>query len=589
MKKFTFLMAALMIAAVSMATPMTGTYKVGTAEVSPNYTSLSAAVTDINTNGVGGDIVLEISSDITEPANIGLGVNTGTFSITIRPDADVDRTITFTQLGDNSSPSGHFVIGYTSLSTAWSDANTIATSNVTIDGYAVGGTTKRLKFVNLNAAEINARILVVVGACHNTVIKNCIVINNTTNTGSPVCIVAIVRKGTAIEVAPTNLTIDNNTLTATVSGVGMGMRITNSGTLVAIPKISGFVFKNNIVTASRRLIELSYLDGITEVNNNTFNLLQSTAPGALVYGVYGNLNLLGTVNLYNNKFNQSTVVETAASGAFGIRLVQLASGPTAWNVYNNTFTGMNRTQTTGAATLNLSYIQVSFGVANIYNNSFYLPALTSPSSAGYYNAINNSNGQSQKIVNNIFVSNEPTAVHAFVSNVCTGESNCNVYYIRQTNANAKIVSAYATLNDYQTANVTMDVKSKNVDINFIDAANGDLRITGASIQDDNISVDRLASVLTDMFGTTRGSKTYAGAHEGTAYLVSSVKDVELTSRIMRTSTGIQVELDGEALIELFSVNGIMIEKKTVSGTYSHDLNKGIYIIRINGKATKFIK
>jgi len=343
------------------------------------------------------------------------------------------------------------------------------------------------------------------------------------------------------------------------------------------------------VTASRRLIELSYLDGITEVNNNTFNLLQSTAPGALVYGVYGNLNLLGTVNLYNNKFNQSTVVETAASGAFGIRLVQLASGPTAWNVYNNTFTGMNRTQTTGAATLNLSYIQVSFGVANIYNNSFYLPALTSPSSAGYYNAINNSNGQSQKIVNNIFVSNEPTAVHAFVSNVCTGESNCNVYYIRQTNANAKIVSAYATLNDYQTANVTMDVKSKNVDINFIDAANGDLRITGASIQDDNISVDRLASVLTDMFGTTRGSKTYAGAHEGTAYLVSSVKDVELTSRIMRTSTGIQVELDSEALIELFSVNGIMIEKKTVSGTYSHELNNGIYIIRINGKATKFIK
>jgi len=33
----------------------------------------------------------------------------------------------------------------------------------------------------------------------------------------------------------------------------------------------------------------------------------------------------------------------------------------------------------------------------------------------------------------------------------------------------------------------------------------------------------------------------------------------------------------------------MIEKKTVSGTYSHDLNNGIYIIRINGKATKFIK
>jgi len=582
-------MAALLVAVVTMAVPMAGTYMIGTGQVAPNYATLSAAVADINTNGVGGDIELQITSDITEAANIGLGVNTNGFGITIRPDADVDRTITFTQLADNLSPSGHFVIGYTSLSSAWSDLNTIATSNVTIDGYAVGGTTKRLKFTNLNAAEVNARVLVVVGACQNTVIKNCIVVNNTTNTGSPVCIVAVVRKGAAIEVAPTNFTIDNNTLTATVSGVGMGMRITNSGTLVAIPKINGFVFKNNIVTASRRLIELSYLDGITEVNNNTFNLLQTTAAGALVYGVYGNLNLLGTVNLYNNKFNQSTVVESAASGAFGIRLVQLASGPTAWNVYNNTFAGMNRTQTAGAATLNLSYIQVSFGVANIYNNSFYLPALTSPSSAGYYNAINNSNGQSQKIVNNIFVSNEPTAAHAFVSNVCTGTSNYNVYYLRQTNANAKIASTYATFSDYQTANATIDINSKSVDVNFVDAANGDLRITGASIQDDNIAVTRLPSVMTDMFGTARGAKTYAGAHEATAYVVSSVNDVLQTARIMRTASGIQVDLDGEAAIELYSINGMLIEKTKVSGTYSHDLNNGMYIIRVNGKATKFIK
>jgi len=40
---------------------------------------------------------------------------------------------------------------------------------------------------------------------------------------------------------------------------------------------------------------------------------------------------------------------------------------------------------------------------------------------------------------------------------------------------------------------------------------------------------------------------------------------------------------------LYSINGMLIEKTKVSGTYSHDLNNGMYIIRVNGKATKFIK
>ena len=141
-------MAAFALTTLAMAATMSGTYKVGTAEVSPNYTSLSAAVADINTNGVGGDIVLEITSDITEAANIGLAVNTNGFGITIRPDADVDRTITFTKTTDNTAASGHFVIGQKNLTVSWSnpatDDNTISTSKVTIDGYAVGGTTRRL-------------------------------------------------------------------------------------------------------------------------------------------------------------------------------------------------------------------------------------------------------------------------------------------------------------------------------------------------------------------------------------------------------------------------------------------------------------
>ena len=64
MRKITLLTAALAISLVAMAQAMSGTYKVGTTEVSPNFTSLSAAVAALNTNGVSGDVILEITSDI---------------------------------------------------------------------------------------------------------------------------------------------------------------------------------------------------------------------------------------------------------------------------------------------------------------------------------------------------------------------------------------------------------------------------------------------------------------------------------------------------------------------------------------------
>ena len=464
MKKSTLFLIALTCSFTAMPAAMHGTYKVGT-NGTEDFASLSAAVTALNTNGVDGNVILEITSDITEAANIGLGVNTGSYSITIRPDVVSDpntdpvRTITFTQLADNTSPTGHFVIGYISsgLASSWSDANTIATNNVTIDGFAFGGNVKRLTFTNTAALHVNARVISVVGGCQNISIRNMTIENKSTHSGSPVCITVLPRKGTAIDLAPSNVIIENNVLNATGS-VGMGVRLTfsaASGTPTS--KIAGFILRNNIITAQRRLLEFNYNDG-AQIYGNTFNLAQTVAPGALIYGVYGNTGIIGVINIYNNRFNQATITESATSGTYGIRLIALASGPTAWNIYNNTFAGMNRTQTAGAATLNLSYIQVSFGTANIYNNTFYMPALTSPSALGYYNAINNSNAQNaQKIKNNIFISNEPTASCAFVSNVCVspGESENNLYYNRQTsNTNAKYIATYATLDAYKSANTT---------------------------------------------------------------------------------------------------------------------------------------
>lgn len=586
MKKITLLFSLLLVASFGFGQALSGTYKVGVGETAPDFASLSEAVTSLNTNGLAGNVVLEITTDITEAANIGLGVNTGGFSITIRPDADVNRTITFTQLTDNLSPTGHFVIGYKGLATAWADANTIATSNVTIDGYAVGGSERRLTFTNTSASHTNARVIVVVGACENTVIKNCIVNNLTTHNGSPFCVGAVVRKGTAIEVGPTNFTVENNIMTATGNVVAMGMRITNSGTLTTV-KLTNLVVKNNTITARRRLAEINYTQG-ADIYNNEFKSQQTGAAGTISYGLWTATAVTGTVKIYNNRFTQAFTEET---GAFGHRVVSLSSGAT-YEIYNNMFAGLDKTKASTAA-VNLVYLFYSGVSGKIYNNTFFMKALTDPSAAatGYYNAINLS-GNTAEIKNNIFISDEPTHANtSFINAVPTPASDYNVYYLRQSHTGSKIVATYTTLADYQLANATKDVNSKYANVIFADAAAGDLSLAGTSVQDGNLAVPRLAGVLKDILGNDRAETTYAGAQESSfPFIYTSTENVQQEPvRIKQTLSGIEVELEGTSNIELYNINGILIDKTSTDGIYTRELSKGMYIIRVNGQAQKFVR
>lgn len=585
MRKITLLALFVAMSSFVIAEGLSGTYKVGVSEVAPNFSSLGAAFAELNTAGVAGNVVLEITSDITEATNIGLGVNTNGFSVTIRPDTDADRTITFTQLTDNTSPTGHLVIGYPTagLTAAWLDANTIGTDNVIIDGYAVGGTTRRLTFTNTNASHTGARVIVVIGDCENVTIKNCKVINNTTSTSSPFCVGAVVRKGTAIEVGPSNFTIENNELTALGNNVAMGVRITNSGTLTTV-KANNVVFKNNVVTARRRLVEVNYTNNM-EVYGNVFAQEQTGAAGTISYGFWTSTGVTGTVNIYNNKFLKSTTEEITGNGH---RTVSLSSGAT-YNIYNNTFAGMNKTKPSTTAT-NLVYLFYSGVAGKIYNNTFYMPELTDPSSTGYYAAIQLS-GNTAQIKNNIFMSAVANHGNAyFISHVPTPESDYNRFYTLPTNTTHKYVAAFLSLAEYQTANPTKDVNSKLVEVHFADVAAGNLLLTGNSVKDANLAVPRLPEVMKDMLGTDRAELTYAGAHESELPFITTNKEgAGQTGRILRTATGVLIELDDEAQIEIFSTNGVKIESVRASGSYSKDLDNGIYIIRINGVSSKFMK
>jgi len=62
-----------------------------------------------------------------------------------------------------------------------------------------------------------------------------------------------------------------------------------------------------------------------------------------------------------------------------------------------------------------------------------------------------------------------------------------------------------------------------------------------------------------------------------------------TFHVIRTPSGIEVILNEQSLVELYSITGMLIDKTTANGTYSHNLANGVYIIRVNGKSVKFVR
>jgi len=583
MKKITLFLIALTCSVTAMAQAMHGTYKVGTSEVSPNFTSLKAATTALNTNGIDGNVVFEISSDLLETASSYIGLNTGSFSVTIRPDLDVDRKIEFNMATDNAKASGLIIIGMSSDSWDNLSANT---QNVIIDGYASGGTTRRLTLATTTAANIYHGPIQIVGNSKFIYVKNCILTQQNLTSGSTTYAIRIrVEKNTAATVfAPSDVTIDNNIITAVGNTAQMGIGLTFASGLTT-NTLKNVVIKNNEIYARTRCISMSNNENIV-ISGNKFSTEQ-TSSGMLSCWIQGISNGVGNITINGNRFVSGLTANTA-SGDFGFKGI-IASGGGTWYIDNNYFTGFKATGAPAAPGGLTQVIAIRCGnTCVLRNNTFFMNALNANSNlTPTYQGILIAAG-TPEIQNNILISNEDAIANTLISGTNGGTSNHNIIFLKAGNVNARINGTSATFEAYKTANAGKDVDSKNIDVNFVDAANGDLRLTGASIQDANLAVPRLDGVLTDMFGTDRYMTTYAGAHESTHFITTDTENPTESARIMTTATGVEVILSSEATIELYTINGMLLDKVKTS-SYSRDLNNGVYIIRINGKATKFIK
>ncbi len=505
MRKITLLFAVLFVVAFGYGqTPMSGTYKVGVSETSPNFTSLKAATDALNSVGMNGNVIFEITSDLLETASSRIGVNTGTFSITIRPDLDVDRKIEFNLATDNARASGLIIIGMSADS--W-DNLTNNTHNVTIDGFASGGNTRRLTLATTDDANIYHGPVQIVGESKNITVKNCILNQRNLATGSTTYAIRIrVEKNVAGTVfAPSDVTIENNIITAVKNTAQMGIGLTFATGLTA-NTIKNVIIKNNEITARTRGVSMSNNENIV-IEGNTFKTEQ-ISPGMLSTWIQGISNAKGDIKVKGNKFISALTANTSA-GDYGIRGI-IASGGGTWYIENNFFTGFKVTGTSGSANM----IAIRCGnTCYIRNNTFLMNSLGAATEiTPLYQGILIAAG-TPEIKNNILISDEDAKVNTLIAGTNGGASDYNILYLKAGNTNASINGTYATLAEYQTANPTKDMNSKSVDVTFTDAATGNLHLATPSVGDVNLAAPLLASVSADIDGTVRTAVTYMGAHQ----------------------------------------------------------------------------
>jgi len=580
--------------------PMSGTYKVGDVG-NADFNSLSAVINAVNMYGVGGDILFEIATSLIE-TDLSLGVNTGAYKLTIKPAATTTPTVTFTNTGSSVNIDGHFVIGSPSANSA----SLIPTNNVTIDGSnIVNGTTKDLTFVG-SASSVARGVIRIFGNCDDITIKNCIITGKNTSGNNNGCVhVTNYHNGTAGFI-PDRLIIENNTLT-NVDGNGAAcVHISQSGSPTV--GLTALKVKNNVMNGRVRAMFISYTnDG--DITGNTISEISQTSQGSAAITLQTNFGTAGTFNIANNKITTiSTINVTAGANNGVIGIDNQCVTPKIVNIYNNMLSGF---AVGNAATTNSKIYGIrstSTSTCNIFNNTILIPEMTNMTAFGssyiagivFATAATTEAGPATTggittVKNNIIISNETTMKVWGIRRVGTGAnfvSDNNIIYAATTNNFTGFFNASdaADLAAWRTAS-SQDAASKSVDVSFENAATGDLRIASASYQDANLQVVRLTDyVPKDIFGTDRDYYTYAGAHQAQAFLINeNINPKNVTARIIRTSSGIEVQLDREANIELYTINGMLIDNARVNGTYSRNLNAGIYIIRIDGKATKFVK
>ncbi len=456
----------------------------GTKTIPGDYASITAAITDLNTQGVGaGGVVFNVAAGYTET-----GVNVVLTCPTNPP--SVSRPITFQKSGAGANPLLTAGVGVSTTTDGIFKLNGV--TYVTIDGIDLQESSGNID--PTTQMEWGYALVKQSGtlACQFTTIKNCTVTLNKANTAS-----TGIYTGNHLATSTTSLTVTaftgtasynkfyNNTVQncyfgyqiqgfnsaapydlydqyneiGTVSG-GRSQVLNFGGSTISAYGIYG-IYQNNMkifntnINSTGGTNSTGTLNGIftstgTNSNIDIYGDTVTVVSGATTSQLIGINNTFGatgagnTVNIYNNVITNCSY-PTATSGEF--RGINQAATSTITNVYNNKVTSNTLPGTGAWSGIYIAGTSVSLMLQmNIYNNE--VSGNTKTGTSGIMNCVyaSSSNQVSNFYGNNIFnnsASSSTSAMYGYY-NFAVGYNenvyNNNVYNL--TGGTGELVGLY---------------------------------------------------------------------------------------------------------------------------------------------------
>lgn len=487
---------------ITLVTPLSGDITVGTDGDFANFTEFAATLAS---NGVGGNINVNIISDIVETATVVFPVpietGVGGYTITVKPQT-LARTI-----------SGNISGALIALN---------GTDRVVFDG-RINGEGNNLTFINngTSSSVINLRGASAGNGCTNIIIRNLNIIGGSISSGNYGILMGNATTGSGYD--HDNVQIRNNNISKSYYGI------------YAYGNAAG-IYDNLIIAdnqiGSEVLTDVIALKGIAVSNssapvisgNTVFNM--STAVSSNKAGIELYEGTVANAQITGNKVRGIRNPNTGGYGSYGIAV----STDNAANalIANNWVSDILTTQYDQGTSFQWTANGIRIAGGNghkIYYNSVNLygtnvvndedPSVTAAL------MIHSGTVSGLDVRNNIFINNiehvfagiQSFAVYnTSATNNPFAQINNNIYYVNDTYGAVGFTddTEYSALADWQTA-VPADAGSKFTQVDF--SSNDDLLITGTSLNNPDMKMPLITGGPSDdITGETRNlDNNFAGA------------------------------------------------------------------------------
>jgi|GEM_PF-4168147 len=538
----------------------------------PDFATLKAAIDSVNVHEFTQDVLIYITSDLTEDEDIALGVNTNGYTLTIKPYLDVQATIEFTNTeggagGQDDRPfiPDHFIIG-----ASQTDENFLtATHNVTIDGSNEReGTSRDLTFIGAETGEVKSLIRVI-GNSDNVQIKNLNIESRATVTQigqAAVHVTNFNHDGTVLK--PDNIRIQNNHIASAGTD---GILFWHLG--APDEGIKNARVLSNAITAPRRGVNALRLDELT-VRGNTITIPAGTSDAKGIYLGFAAEGSDGAIEISGNEF--LSLGSSTGTGLMAID-IQLANSSTV-TIYNNLISGFRLDcETTDIKLYGIRHAAMGEVTTFIYYNTIFIPALQELTTFGDTHiaafAFERADGTAPlgtaHLKNNIFYIDENVMPVYGIKRVGTEGtlfSDVNNIFVHPDNGHIGFYddAAVVSLEDWQIASGG-DTSSVSVPVEFVSHTNP--RLTGTSVGDWNLAAEPIDRIKYDIDGNPRRDefplRPYKGGHEPAIpiVLLQTIAEArERPSGSMVSVTGIVTRARGSQVAIQDETAGLVIRE-----------------------------